>query len=240
MSSASTYEDYLRHSDEVAGWVEPGFFKTLLQVEDMVRAHGVTGSVAEIGVHCGKFLLAMALASGDRPAVVAVDNFENGPEIRASLERHVARFYDPDRVTIVESDSMQLSSADLLAKLPSRAKYFSVDGYHRAEFVINDLMVAQDVICDGGVVIVDDYLSPLVGVTEGVTRFLLQNAHQKIAPFAYGENKLLMTTIIKRRAYFNHFRKLHPKLVSKIGGYLCAGINPDDKWFKTGWTSSAS
>ena len=125
-------------------------------------------------------------------------------------------------------------------RCPSRAKYFSVDGYHRAEFVINDLMIAQDVICDGGVVIVDDYLSPLVGVTEGVSRYLLQNAHQKIAPFAYGENKLLMTTIIKRRAYFNHFRKLHPKLVSKIGGYLCAGINPDDKWFKSDWTNAES
>lgn len=233
----SSYEEYRQASDDVEGWVEPGFFSTLQQIEEMLRSSAISGPVAEIGVHCGKLLIAMGLVSGDNPQLLGVDNFENGPQVKEALLRNVDRFYDKSRLTIVEADSMQITAADMLQKLPARAKYFSVDGYHRAEFLINDLMVAQDVICNGGVVIVDDYLSPLVGVTEGVTRFFYQNAHQKIAPFAYGENKLLLTTILQRKKYFNHFRQLHPHLVSKIGGYLCAGINPDKKWFSPNWTS---
>jgi len=236
--SATNYRDYRSQVDEIVGWVDPGFFSTLEQIEDMLRQHAITGPVAEIGVHCGKLLLAMALVSGDRPQVLAVDNFENGQVIRQQLEANIARFYDPALVSIVEADSMQTSGAGLLEKLPQRAKYFSVDGYHQAEFVFNDLMIAQDVICGGGVVIVDDYLSPAwIGVMDAVFE-LCRTPGRKIAPFAFGENKLLLTTLLQREAYFQHFRNLHPAHVSKIGPYTCACVNPDPKWFAGTWNAN--
>jgi len=237
--TSAAYQHYRQHSDEIVGWVEPGFFSTLEDIEAMLRKHAVTGSVAEIGVHCGKLLLAMALVSGDRPQVLAVDNFENGQGIRQNLESNIARFYDPALVSIVETDSMKTSGRALLEKLPQHAKYFSVDGYHQAEFVFNDLMIAQDVICNGGVVIVDDYLSPAwIGVLEAVFEFCRSPA-RKIAPFAYGENKLLLTTLQQRDAYFEHFKALDGRHATRIGSYSCAYFKPDTKWFAGTWNANS-
>lgn len=234
------YEAYCRESNTFQGWVETGFFQTLPLLDELLQANAVAGPVAEIGVHCGKLLLAMLLVGENPSPAVVLDNFENGLAIREKLEANIRRFYDPALVTILNKDSMQANAADFLDRLPSRPRFFSVDGYHQVQFVTNDLLIAQDVIATGGIVIVDDYPSPAwPGVQEAVYKLLHEAPVHKIAPFAYGKNKLLLTTLLHRQRYFEHFRALDGRHVARIGGYECSYFMPDEKWFAYNWDYEA-
>lgn len=141
------YSDKLRYingSTLIAGWMEPisaylAAYFTLVQ-----REWKIYGGIAEIGVHHGKFFLALVLSSWQEEQHIAIDLFENqeanidnsGKGNKEMLLQHLQDYS-------VERSEIQLingSSADLSDRTIKATRLWSVDGGHTPELTWNDLV----------------------------------------------------------------------------------------------------
>ncbi len=106
-----------------------------------------------------------------------------------NVQRHGG---DRHRIEIVTDNSMRLTAERIVETCRGRPSLFSVDGGHLAEISSHDLGLAHDAICDGGIVILDDYFNPAwPGVSEGTCRFMEQH-NRHLEPVAITSNKFFM------------------------------------------------
>lgn len=218
-TSKSHLLDYVQHGfKEVEGWVLPAAVTALEAFDNITRSAGVTvGGACEIGVHHGRFFLALLSCIGPQEKSLAIDIFEDqilnvdrsGKGSKSQFLQNVARFsHHVERVETMHADSLTLNSKELVDMgsrfLPFR--FFSVDGGHTAVHAFNDLLVAQDLITNGGIVMVDDFFQPdWPGVTEGVARYY-STANTKLAPLCIAGGKLFMTTFSYHTRYLQNIR----------------------------------
>src|SRR5260370_624169 len=108
---------------------------------------------------------------------------------------------------IVQRDTLSFSTVeavDLFGKLG--VKFLSIDAGHTIQHACNDLHLAQEILVPGGIVALDDYMSPhWPGVTEGFYRFMSAE-NRRLKPFMYFQNKLFLTTISEYAACLQQFR----------------------------------
>lgn len=206
----------------VEGWFEPDSAEIMAlllvqQVED-----GLTGGVAEIGVHHGRsfLLLANGLVAGE--SGVALDLFEqqdrnpegSGRGDRSRFEENLRRWAPDADVTVLARSSLDVTPADAAGVL-GRTRMFSVDGGHTAEITRHDLLLAEASVVDGGVVVLDDLLNVhWLGVVTGAAQYLLDDP--LLVPFALSPNKLYLTTSASAaEEYAARLRAAAPDLLGK-------------------------
>ena len=146
---------------------------------------GINGAVAEIGVHHGRLFILMHLTSPAGQKDIAIDIFENqqlnrdhsGRGDRAQFLGNLQRWGGrPADVVIVQQSSLDLNPTDILRAV-GHVRLFSVDGGHTEECVTNDLNLAQSVLCEGGILVLDDFFNeywPEVAI--GTMKFLTSSA----------------------------------------------------------------
>ena len=106
-------------------------------------------------------------------------------------------------------------------------RLFSVDGGHTVQHALNDLLIAQDLLADGGVVLLDDvFHRHWPGVTEAVGLFYSQYV-PRIAPFLHAYNKLFLTSYTFHKHFLRHAtatfsERPHFKLVRMFGSEVAA------------------
>ncbi|KAI9031403.1 hypothetical protein DFJ74DRAFT_702411 [Hyaloraphidium curvatum] len=228
---------YASNFSSVKGWMNPAVAHLAAVLSDAQSRAGICGAAGEIGVHHGKFSIALAhaLRAGERS--VAVDVFENqelnvdgsGNGDRAVFEGNLRRFgVEPgEDVRMIAGSSDEVVPAQLVeAAGGSMFRLFSVDGGHTAELAENDLRLAAAVCVDGCVVFLDDFLAPeWPGVTEGLVSYL-RTATPSLVPFLAYTNKLLLTTpsfharwtdAVASHAHFGPRAKKKPRRVA-LGG----------------------
>ena len=216
------YCDVIRGNLE--GWVS-GRQPMMLDLIDRVQSEmGVSGDIAEIGVHHGLFLLLLAAARRDTEMVRAFDVFDlqeqnvdhSGCGSREMLEDAIQLYYslEQDKFVISRIDSLSMRLEGLKSLFPAPVRLFSIDGGHTRVHASNDLAIAQDVIAPGGVAILDDFFAVLwPGVTEGYFQYMA-NPETALAPVLYFENKLFLTT----RSHHDEFiTRLRAQLDQTIG-----------------------
>jgi hypothetical protein len=186
--------------------------------DDWQRANGVEGAVGEIGVFLGDYLFGLGVCARPDERIVAIDLFEDQRDnidgsgkhdkgldhFRKRYKDHIA---NGARLNFVKGDSLFLTPADLL-KASDGQKYrlFSIDGGHTHYHTINDILLAEAVLCHGGVIIVDDYTNAgWPGVAEGVARYFLQSPRRHLAPVLSQWNKLILTTESRQRELLDYF-----------------------------------
>jgi len=150
----------------INGWLHQLDAELFLHFLQFQSRSGIVGATAEIGVHHGKSFVPLCLAlTGDEKAL-CIDIFEDqalnkdrsGFGSRAILEKNLARFQAPmDRVSILASSSFDVS-AEQIRGLVGEVRFFSVDGGHWRDIVVNDLNLAAAVLHQGGVIALDDFL----------------------------------------------------------------------------------
>lgn len=185
----------------IDGWLTSLDAGMVAAVDAHQRAQGLTGSVGEIGIHHGRMflLLVLGLQRGERAFAIDVfadqalnlDRSGRGEEaiFRANLSRYGVGV---EQVAVFRQDSRTLQWREILAHVGQPARLVSVDGSHLAEVVEHDLGVMADGLAEHGVIVLDDYFSvEFPGVSEGASRFLLQQAGS-IVPFAMGDSRLLL------------------------------------------------
>jgi hypothetical protein len=124
-------------------------------------------------------------------------------------------------VRIIEGDSLNVTPRGIFAKILSPEsdalglivhpapslegtscfRLFSIDGGHTVVHALNDLRLVEQVMVPGGIVIVDDFMHPKwPGVTEALHIYCSDRA-SRLAPIAYGNNKMYLTTAFSRDLY---------------------------------------
>jgi Methyltransferase domain len=209
----------------VAGWLEPEVLDIVATLDSVQRNDGVSGSVAEIGVHHGKFFIGLHLLLGGTGRSLAIDVFEDqhlnidgsGKGDLEKFRANIDRWASAAGLVVHQGDSTALTSAAVHELAGSPVRLFSVDGGHTEEIVLSDMSLAQASLADGGVVIADDVFNDRwPGVAVGTLRYL-QNGGT-LVPFAIGFNKVFFA----QPDYVEHYRavvKSKCENAMRISGY---------------------
>lgn len=186
---------------EIEGWLSETSAHLVIATSDLQETLGITGSVAEIGVHQGRLFVLLDLLRRDGDQALAIDVFEkqnlnidsSGRGDRKVLERNLCRVGRAiTDIRLIENSSLDVSPKDI-RNLVGPIRIFSVDGGHTPKIVQNDLHLAQDSLAPGGVVLVDDAFNWMwPGVAEGLSHCLNDEAFQ-LRPIALTQEKLLLT-----------------------------------------------
>jgi SAM-dependent methyltransferase len=204
----------------IEGWVDYSLREFLRFVGAFQLQHNISGNIAEIGVHHGRFLIALAQFGRQGERCVSIDLFDDqaanidysGRGNLEILRQHIDAFAPRDmEYDFIRADSLALTIVERtdIVRHQGPFRLFSVDGGHNAVNVVNDLAFAQDALAPGGVVIVDDmYNRHWPGVTEGVYRFRLLG-DCRLLPFMFAYGKLFLTTAGWQRRYFTGLASAH-------------------------------
>jgi hypothetical protein len=154
----------------------------------------------EIGVHHGLYFIALENLTPPSCRSIAADIFScqelnidrsglgDKEVFLSNIEKWAAW---PERVEILELDSMNLVPSDLGIQ---KFGIISIDGGHTKQHTINDLAVAQELITSNGLIILDDIMNQdWCGVVTGALDFFNSSLARKIVPIAIGSNKLFIT-----------------------------------------------
>jgi hypothetical protein len=197
-------ERYLRRHAKVPGWLDAYSARFIAEIARIQATHRFEGSVAEIGVHMGRLFILLRLLAAPHERALAIDVFQDqqlnidgsgaGDErsFRANLERWASTHY----VEIIQSSSLNVTASEVVSKV-GRCRLLSIDGGHTAECTLNDLRLAEQVVNDFGVAILDDYFNPSwPDVTTGAAQFFGDSC-TTLRPFAITPNKIYLA----RQAY---------------------------------------
>jgi hypothetical protein len=191
------FYSYFANIDGVAGWLNSTTALMSNSIMEWQSDRGIRGNVCEIGVHHGRYFIALATALQRDEVGIAIDLFSrqeenvdgSGAGDRAAFEQHVNRFLNPHSVVAMETNSLNLKPADITAH--GKVRFFSVDGGHTEEATANDLFLAEKSIVDEGVVALDDIMNTQwTGVIGGLCRY--KSAGGTLIGFAMVPNKLFL------------------------------------------------
>src|SRR5918993_981004 len=132
----------------IEGWLQDDALLLTLALHRQQRAAGIRGGVAEIGVHHGRFFVALALlCDGAGERALAVDVFADqhlnpggsGHGDRTIFDTNLARWGVSERAVERQQDSLTLTPAEVRSALGGAgARLFSVDGSHSLEHAAQD------------------------------------------------------------------------------------------------------
>jgi hypothetical protein len=214
------FEVYKKNFDSVEGWAN----RKLFNVIDTLDSCGINrkGGVLEIGVHHGKFYILLNHTTDSLDTSYAVDVFglqhlnidKSGLGDRFCFERNLRDFdkHKGENTRIFEMDSLSLTN-----QIPdSSLRFISIDGGHTVEHTMYDLKLAERLVANEGVVILDDIMGEYwCGVTEGYIKYAL--TYPSLVPFAMGLNKLFLCKLSHQAHYFEIMKKLSTKQTKFVG-----------------------
>lgn len=245
-----------KNHHKVGGWLDGDTVQQLLRIGDAQHELGVSGPVGEIGVHHGRLFILLYLLAREDEQALAVDIFEqqelNADKsgrgslsiLQANLEAYAG---GTGKLQIINGDSTTVGAGDLLSRAGGKLRLFSVDGGHLAHIVRHDLNIASEALCDGGVIILDDYFNPeFPGVSEGVSQYFFSDNDRGLVPFFVGLNKIYVTTPDYAEQYMDRFTRADlgipysettrfreyyghssPVRVTEMFGASCLSYSPD-------------
>ena len=203
----------------IEGWC--GYMNVLFlrKMDEVLTAHGVQGGVGEVGVHHGKFFVALLSLANPGSKSVALDVFgeqefnldSSGSGDRAIFDRNVHEWAPrPDEVVVVQGDSLVLGANErgLIRQDVGTMKFFSVDGCHSVEHTLADMETAISLLTPGGIVVLDDFLNPDFPEVHQAVAYMYLMGRPSLAPFAIGQNKLYMTHVSHQATYVAAARRV--------------------------------
>lgn len=216
----------------VEGWVNLKILSVLDYLDYLnINKHG---SVCEIGIHHGRFFIALNQLNKENIISYAIDVFERQDlnidnSGRGQLEKFTDNLEKYDHrhkgynVHIIKDDSSNPDS-DIKVIKNGSIRFLSIDGGHTVEHVINDLKIAERILSNEGVVILDDINNHWwMSVTEGLCKYLM--TYPPLIPFAVGDNKLFLCKMSYHPYYIQKMQEspFHTK-TSKFFGHQLVSI----------------
>jgi hypothetical protein len=188
---------YVRRNP-VKGWLAPFSTEVIARLSMRQLSVGIRGGFAEIGVHHGKLFFVLYLTSAADETALAIDVFaaqhlnldKSGCGDKGIFLDHARRWSaTPEGQKIIEDSSLNLVPEQILAAC-GRVRMFSIDGAHTEEATINDLRLAEAVLLQDGIVILDDCFNEAwPEVCAGVANYI-RDEH-KLLPFAITPGKVM-------------------------------------------------
>ncbi|MCZ0736175.1 class I SAM-dependent methyltransferase [Phreatobacter sp. AB_2022a] len=183
--------------DDVEGWLSNS---TALYSHALMKyqtEQSIIGNICEIGVHHGRYFLALALGLRDDERAVAIDLFEeqeqnidnSGRGDKDIFLSNFDKFMNRSQLDIITGNSLRITSA--MINSHGLVRFFSIDGGHDENTTANDLRLAERSILRDGIVALDDILSShWTGVISGLVRYLREGG--SLQPMVLVPNKLFL------------------------------------------------
>lgn len=237
------FDDFTRYISGPFGTIEgwPGN-RTSVEFNKCFHAlfsrYGENGGVCEIGVHHGKFLIALHNIFGDRRSL-GIDLFHRQAANvdgsgRGDLEicqQNIQRYAkNPDLITLMTRDSIVLSREDIDSIIDEFGRFslFSIDGGHSKLHVSIDLDNASLLTSPSGIIMVDDLFHPdWPEVTEGLYNSI-HSARTPYVPFMITRKKLYLCCASVQSAYAEYClsnKGPHTAKVVNFAGWRVPSIN---------------
>jgi hypothetical protein len=177
----------------------------ITSLSKMQHEAGIYGSLAELGVHHGRFTGFLFVTARVTEKLVVADLFEElqhqnvdksglGDKRRflQGLQTYGLSPQDLHTIHVGSSDELPFDWSDQADFEAFRM--ISVDAGHTAALTFNDLQLAFCNLLAGGIVLLDDFFhSTWPGVTEGLFQFMAMGPEPQVYPFLSCENKLFLT-----------------------------------------------
>jgi len=183
----------------VEGWLELYSAEWIAVLSHVQRNASISGAVAEIGVHHGKLFILLLLGKYRSEGSLVIDIFDkqhlnidgSGRGDQTIFLDNIKRWRgDTDDVTIFARSSLDVSAQDIIGAVGT-LRLLSIDGGHTEECAFNDICLAERVLHDHGVAILDDVFHPdWPGVISGLARYIYQSSI--LRPFAITPNKVYL------------------------------------------------
>lgn len=155
---------------------------------DCQRDFGISGDMIEIGVWHGVGVAAMRMHAEKGETVCGYDIGLQSGEIDETLTSVLG---GSAGVKLVETDSTQLRK---IYPAGSHGRFIHIDGEHSYSAVRSDLELAEHILCEGGIVAVDDFFSmPSACITQAVFDALAARPFA-LRMFLAGANKAYLST----------------------------------------------
>jgi hypothetical protein len=197
------YEDWEIIS-EIDGWLSRGAAIRTMDILGFQELNAIRGPLLEIGVFKGRYfsvLLRSAIRTGDNILGIDILDLVSVDRVRQTFAG--TRETHDRQISLWRRSSVNCTAGEIEAALGGRPRFISVDGSHEVSDAFWDMRLAEELLGDGGVVAVDDFLNPVtMGVSEAVFAFFTQA--RRFVPFAFIENKLFLTT----RAWSARYREM--------------------------------
>lgn len=202
MSYPHVVRSYLVNQDAVEGWL---WYTTSHAIASLMQSQQVlcvSGGTMEIGVHHGRLFILLALGLAPGEEALGIDLFEmqdqnldqSGKGDLSALSQNLQAHAPGANVRLLKANSLGLGGEFCHAERGKR--FVSVDGGHSRATTANDLWIAQNVLCDGGIVALDDiYRLEWSGVTAGIAQYFSRGG--SLVPIAIIPNKVLLTTNVR-------------------------------------------
>lgn len=206
---------YLVNQEAVEGWLWSTTSHVIAALMQSQQVLGLGGGAMEIGVHHGRLFILLALGLAPEEEALGIDLFEmqdqnfdqSGKGDLDALNHNLQTHAPGANVRLLKANSLGLGGEFCHAERGKR--FVSVDGGHSRATTANDLWIAQNVLCDGGIVALDDiYRLDWSGVTAGIAQYFARGG--ALVPITIVPNKILLTTSVRwadvyRDELRNHF-----------------------------------
>ncbi len=183
----------------------------------------------EIGVYKGRSAIAAACFLNDNESFWAIDPFEkvaNDVKIAAGgvgdrdafTTNWKSVFGHTNNLKIFAQTSEEFFSDEAVAKNEIKFNYVSIDGDHSKPGTMFDLNLANRLIGNGGVIVVDDCFNiEWPSVQEALNLFL--HRHDELVPFAAGWNKLYLCRTQSYHRYYSFLEANTHFLKNNVSGF---------------------
>jgi hypothetical protein len=217
---------------QVEGWLQLPVLWALSRVAGFQSAQKIVGASCEIGVHHGRFLLAIENVTPAGQKCYGVDIFDSqhlnidssGKGSHQIFTENAAQYAaEPDRIETRHLDSTSAAAQGFFRSIEGQVSLFSVDGGHSRAHTVSDLMAAETCLCEGGVAFLDDLFNvDWPGVTEGLIDYL--RGPSRLVPVASVGGKMMLCGLSDTKPYAAMIRKaavddeeMRPKAVKICG-----------------------
>ena len=190
---------YLKNGHHVHGWLDRYSAAFIGGLSRIQRDSGMHGAVGEIGVHMGRLFILLKLTTVENERCFALDVFgeqhlnidHSGFGDRDTFLRNVFQWTGDADIAVIQASSLDVKPADIVNAV-GRCRLLSIDGGHTEDITHHDLQLAEAVLTEDGVVILDDFFNQSwPGVAAGAAQYFLDPAAE-IRPFAISPNKLYL------------------------------------------------
>ena len=190
---------YLKNSHQVHGWLDRYSAAFIAGLSWIQSDSGLRGAVGEIGVHMGRLFILLKLTAAENEKCLALDVFgeqhlnidHSGFGDRHTFLRNVRRWTGDTNIAVIQASSLEVTPADIVDAV-GRCRRLSIDGGHTEDITQHDLRLAEAVLTEDGVAILDDFFNQSwPGVAAGAAQYFIDPA-AKLRPFAVSPNKLYL------------------------------------------------
>lgn len=210
----STLEAYVQDGlNEVEGWC--GSVESVLHLGHLASLQEDCDEYGafEIGVHRGRYLIALHAMCAPGTRSLGLDLFEGDQEKNVDQSGHgdatitrgnIDNFArEPNLIDLRYGDSLAITDPEIQAIKEEFGGFriSSVDGGHTPIHVFRDTMTAAALSAPGGLISIDDFFhTNFPGVTEGIYR-LLDSKAQPFVPLMVNRKKLILCHLSYLQTY---------------------------------------